>query len=205
MKRRCIILLIMLLGGMISSCANAGGFGDAEALTLENPDKTIMTPEENNIIANARQSKSASESDNREKPTRDDIRLELVEDLLNRGGATFRIVNLSDQMIEYGRSCRIEKSKGDGWEQVPFLNENFEVWADAFGLYANSTSSFEQNWKELYGSLPTGKYRLSKEYFWNNEEYWAYCEFEIKEETEEGDDTTDYYREFFKLVESTPS
>ena len=76
---------------------------------------------------------------------------------------------------------------------------------DAFGLYGKTTRTFQQNWKELYGSLPAGKYRLGKDYFMNKEEYWVYCEFEITEETGEGDDTTDYFRDFFKFIESMPS
>lgn len=206
MKNIFLLLLVLFLVVMLISCVDGDGVGDSGALKSDNLDDSNMIPEQNNNSeSTAQQSAPAGEFNIKDKPTRDDVRLELVEDLLTRDGGTFKLVNLSDQIIEYGRDCIIEEKREDGWKEVPVINEEFEVWMDAFGLYANSTSSFEQNWKELYGSLPAGKYRLGKDYFMNKEKYWVYCEFEITEETGEGDDTTDYVREFFKFIESMPS
>ncbi len=206
MKSYFAVLLVMLLAGVLLSCVNADVNGDSEVMKSDDSDSANMIPEENNSIeAATQQTASMSGSENKDKPTRDDVRLELVEDLLTRDSGTFRIVNLSDQIIEYGRDCVIEEKKDNGWKKAPVVNKEFDVWADAFGLYGKTTRTFQQNWKELYGSLPAGKYRLGKDYFMNKVMYWVYCEFEITEETGEGDDTTDYFFDFFKFVESMPS
>ena len=190
----------------MSACANADKTEDTEVLKSDDSDSANMIPEQNNNSeSTAQQSAPAGELNIKDKPTRDDVRLELVEDLLTRDSGTFRIVNQSDQIIEYGRDCVIEEKKDNGLKKAPVVNKEFDIWMDAFGLYGKTTHTFQQNWKELYGSLPAGKYRLGKDYFMNKEKYWVYCEFEIKEETGEGDDTTDYFREFFKFIESMPS
>ena len=206
MKKYCIIFLVILFAGILSACANADKTEDTEVLKSDDSDSANIIPEENNSIeAATQQSASMSGSENKDKPTRDDVRLELVEDLLTRDGGTFKLVNLSDQEIEYGRDCVIEEKKDYGWKEVPVINEEFVVWMDAFGLYGKTTHTFQQNWKAPYGSLTAGKYRLGKDYFVNKVKYWVYCEFEITEETGEGDDTTDYFSEFFKFIESMPS
>ncbi len=206
MKKYCLIFLVILFAGILSACANADKTEDTEVLKSDDSDSANMIPEENNNSeSTAQQSAPAGEFNIKDKPTRDDVRLELVEDLLTRDSGTFRIVNLSDQTIEYGRDCVIEEKKDNGWKKAPVVNKEFDVWADAFGLYGKTTRTFQQNWKELYGSLPAGKYRLGKDYFMNKVKYWVYCEFEITEETGEGDDTTDYFKDFFKFVESMPS
>ena len=206
MKKNCLIILVILFAGIMSACANADKTEDTEVLKSDDSDSANMIPEQNNNSeSTAQQSAPAGELNIKDKPTRDDVRLELVEDLLTRDGGTFKLVNLSDQIIEYGRDCVIEGKKDNGWKKAPVVNKEFDVWMDAFGLYGKTTHTFQQNWKELYGPLPAGKYRLGKDYFMNKEKYWVYCEFEITEETGEGDDTTDYFREFFKFIESMPS
>ncbi len=206
MKKYCLIFLVILFAGILSACANADKTEDTEVLKSDDSDSANMIPEENNNSeSTAQQSAPAGEFNIKDKPTRDDVCLELVEDLLTRDGGTFKLVNLSDQIIEYGRDCIIEEKSEDGWKEVPVINEEFVVWMDAFGLYGKTTHTFQQNWKAPYGSLTAGKYRLGKDYFVNKVKYWVYCEFEITEETGEGDDTTDYFREFFKFVESMPS
>lgn len=206
MNNKFLLLLVLFLVVMLASCADGDGVGDSGALKSDNLDDSNMIPEENNNSeSTAQQSAPAGEFNIKDKPTRDDVCLELVEDLLTRDGGTFKFVNLSDQIIEYGRDCIIEEKREDGWKEVPVINEEFVVWMDAFGLYGKTTHTFQQNWKAPYGSLTAGKYRLGKDYFVNKVKYWVYCEFEITEETGEGDDTTDYFREFFKFIESMPS
>lgn len=202
MKNIFLLLLVLFLVVMLTSCVD----GDSGALKSDNLDDSNMIPEQNNNSeSTAQQSAPAGEFNIKDKPTRDDVCLELVEDLLTRDGGTFRLVNLSDQIIEYGRDCIIEEKREDGWKEVPVINEEFDVWMDAFGLYGKTTHTFQQNWKAPYGALPAGRYRLGKDYNMNKEKYWVYCEFEITEETGEGDDTTDYFKDFFKFVESMPS
>lgn len=206
MKNIFLLLLVLFLVVMLASCADGDGVGDSGALKSDNLDDSNMIPEQNNNSeSTAQQSAPAGEFNIKDKPTRDDVCLELVEDLLTRDGGTFKLVNLSDQIIEYGRDCIIEEKREDGWKEVPVINEEFVVWMDAFGLYGKTTHTFQQNWKAPYGSLTAGKYRLGKDYFMNKVKYWVYCEFEITEETGEGDDTTDYFMDFFKFVESMPS
>ena len=104
MKKYCLIILVMLFAGILSACANADKTKDTEVLKSDDSDSANMIPEQNNNSeSTAQQSAPAGEFNIKDKPTRDDVRLELVEDLLTRDSGTFRIVNLSDQEIEYGR------------------------------------------------------------------------------------------------------
>ena len=82
-------------------------------------------------------------------------------------------------MMTYGESYYLEKFEKDTWIPVPFVTQTpmFEAIAMVIGNDANT--SWSTNWEKIYGTLEQGKYRITKDFYANDNCYKATCEFSI--------------------------
>jgi hypothetical protein len=68
-----------------------------------------------------------------------------------------------------GNECTIEKYTSKGWQEVPFIAEM--DWTDeAFELCGSPSYLWSLKWDMYYGSLDSGKYRLAKKIYYNDDD-----------------------------------
>lgn len=68
--------------------------------------------------------------------------------------------------LETGSSFVVQKKKKDKWKDVDYIIKKDEVgWTmEARILPKESTGKLEVDWEWLYGKLPSGDYRIGKEF-----------------------------------------
>ena len=87
------------------------------------------------------------------------ISLSIKENTLTETGATLILKNDSDVDVEYGTSYEMEIKKDGEWHKI---NVELNFNSIAYILKSNTSKEIELNWKEGYGKLATGDYRLIK-------------------------------------------
>ena len=104
----------------------------------------------------------------------ENISIVIKEDTLTNTSATIIITDLSGNQNTYGEWFRIDKKEYGKWKEVKKIGE---AWFVLIGYMVdeNYQLELEQNWKDIYGKLEPGKYRLVKEV---NNEYIS-VEFKI--------------------------
>lgn len=87
--------------------------------------------------------------------------------------------------VDCGSDYFLRVKKGDAWEPVPTVIENYGWDAMAYWVEEGRDTVFEISWEWLYGKLPTGTYRLTKGFMdvreagdYDTGKYWV--EFEIE-------------------------
>ena len=107
--------------------------------------------------------------------------LELKSGTLKKTKATFILKNNSNVNIIYGNEYKIEKKIDDNWQELEGkLNFNLP----AYNLKYMDSVELKLDWKNGYGSLDKGEYRLVKNVSvenvdGSNEEFNVYGEFNI--------------------------
>lgn len=64
--------------------------------------------------------------------------------------------------VDCGSDYFLSVKKGDAWEPVPTIIENYGWDAMAYWVEEGRDTVFDISWEWLYGKLPTGTYRLTK-------------------------------------------
>jgi hypothetical protein len=92
----------------------------------------------------------------------DGVSIEIKEGTLSKTGATIIITDISNEKHLYGLEFKIQKFVDGKWKKVKVKNS--KVVFPMIGYYVNENNKLEmkQNWKDLYGTLSKGKYRLIK-------------------------------------------
>ena len=121
--------------------------------------------------------KDASSLDN----VKDKVVLELKSGTLKKTKATFILKNNSNVNITYGNEYKIEKKTDDNWQE---LEGKLAFNLPAYNLKYMDSVELKLDWKNGYGSLDKGKYRLVKNVSienvdGSNEEFNVYGEFNI--------------------------
>ena len=87
--------------------------------------------------------------------------------------------------LETGDPFEIERYKNGKWTAVETILNDIDWLDDGWILEKNDSSEFKEGWLYLYGELPAGKYRMSKEvYDWrkpgdsDRKTYYAYFEID---------------------------
>ena len=107
--------------------------------------------------------------------------LELKSSTLKKTKATFILKNNSNVNVTYGNEYKIEKKIDDNWQELEGkLNFNLP----AYNLKYMDSVELKLDWKNGYGSLDKGQYRLVKNVSIENvdgstEEFNVYGEFNI--------------------------
>lgn len=87
------------------------------------------------------------------------VSLSIKENTLSKTGATLILKNNSDVDVEYGNPYKIEIKKDGKWHKI---NVELNFTLPAFELKSKETKELELNWKNGYGKLAPGDYRIIK-------------------------------------------
>ncbi|MDO4617971.1 MAG: hypothetical protein Q4B31_00440 [Clostridia bacterium] len=88
--------------------------------------------------------------------------------------------------IQYGAEFFLERYENAEWTHVHYIADGGVAWNQlAYGVEMNSKAEQNINWENIYGRLPNGKYRFSKEFTdfrgtGDFDKYTISMEFEIK-------------------------
>ena len=91
-------------------------------------------------------------------------------------GATLIVKDTNETSELYGEWYKIEKNIDGTWYDVATVIDNYGFSYIGYLTNDNNEVSFEINWEWLYGSLPTGTYRILKQAY----SQYISIEFEIQ-------------------------
>lgn len=91
----------------------------------------------------------------------DKVSMKIKEVTLTNTSATVVIRDLNKVKCQFGEEFKIETKKNDKWEELKMINEPYWILA-VYSVGNNNELELNQNWKEIYGTLSPGKYRLIK-------------------------------------------
>ena len=103
-------------------------------------------------------------------------------------GLTLIIENLTDYEVGYGEEFYIEKYnyKNNEWEKLKLINDNIAFNMIGYNVIKGSPRELKQGWKDMYGELDKGTYRIVKRFSFNSDRpinesniYYNYTEFYI--------------------------
>lgn len=88
---------------------------------------------------------------------------------LTRTGATIIITDLNENSNTYGSEYQIDKKENGSWEKADIIFEGNYGW-NSIGYTVDENNQLEMdiNWKDLYGTLENGEYRIVKNVFLEN-------------------------------------
>ncbi len=67
--------------------------------------------------------------------------------------------------LETGSDFVLYEKKGDSWEKVPYIFDGDVSWTSiAYMVKMGTSTEIPLNWANFYGELPSGTYRLSKNF-----------------------------------------
>ena len=112
-----------------------------------------------------------------------EVIMQLKENTLSSTGLTMILKNQSNVDLQYGNPYSIEKYQNDYWKTVELIND-ISFTLPAYGLNKNESKELSIDWERGYGKLPNGKYRIVKDFDYEENEkivsFIKYLEFEIK-------------------------
>lgn len=92
----------------------------------------------------------------------DDLGLTLEVQDVSSKGATVVFTQSGGSVtgsLEYSKSYKIEKLEGSGWVEANMIDD--VVFEDiAMTIASDDTTEYKINWKNVYGKLPSGTYRV---------------------------------------------
>lgn len=100
------------------------------------------------------------------KLSQNDVTMSIKDKTLTNTGATLVLTNNSDKIFQYGNPYEIEIKKDGEWHKINVeLNFNLQ----AFYLKSNESKEIKLNWKQEYGKLAEGTYRIVKDFDYEKE------------------------------------
>lgn len=103
------------------------------------------------------------------------VTLEVLENTITNESATLIITDNNDVAFEFGEYFEIEKKENNDWNELNYLVEKKYLLL-AYKRDENNQYKFVINWKNEYGILPSGIYRIVK---YSNDIKFCSNEFEI--------------------------
>lgn len=104
------------------------------------------------------------------------VMLEILEDTITNESATLIITDNNGVPFEFGEYFEIEKKENNEWDELDYLAEKKYLLL-AYKRDENNQYKFVINWKDEYGILPSGIYRIVK---YSNDIKFCSNEFEIE-------------------------
>lgn len=98
---------------------------------------------------------------------------------LTKTSATVIIEDKNEEKYNYSSWFRIDKKENESWKEVNVIDEKYAFTDIAYLPDENGKVEMNTNWKNLYGELEKGEYRLVKEVYDNGNNY-IYVEFTIE-------------------------
>ena len=93
------------------------------------------------------------------KVSQNDVTLSIKNGTLTKTSATLILKNDSDMDIQYGNPYEIEIKQNNEWHKI---NVTLNFTLPAYGLKPKESVELELNWKNGYGELAQGEYRIIK-------------------------------------------
>ncbi len=106
------------------------------------------------------------------------VSLSIKENTLTNTGVTIIMKNLTNSKYVYGKNYYVEHFENDKWNLLEPMTDTLE----AYTIKPNQEIEDEFNWESAYGNLPSGKYRIIKDFFNSKDkkDIYSSIEFEIK-------------------------
>ena len=79
-------------------------------------------------------------------------------------GASFLLLQTTDMELQYGEAYTLQSLQDHQWIDVPTIIEEYGFHDIAHILPKDTPQTLEIDWAWLYGALPSGNYRLVKEF-----------------------------------------
>lgn len=90
------------------------------------------------------------------------VSMTIKEGTLTNTGVTIIIENKNEKKHEYDENFRIDKRINNKWEEVKVINNNYVINDIAFIIGKDGIAEQKVDWKNLYGELGEGEYRIVK-------------------------------------------
>ena len=116
---------------------------------------------------------------------------------LTKTSATVIIEDKNEEKYNYSSWFRIDKKENEGWKEVNVIDEKYAFTDIAYLPDENGKVEMNTNWKNLYGKLEKGEYRLVKEVYDNGNNY-IYVEFTIEQMIITYNASRNIYQHFFQ-------
>ncbi len=145
-------------------------------------EQNMTTANENAVVNEATENYATNSNVNQiDEDSRNinNVTMKIKEGTLTKTSATILIEDKNEEKYDYGQWFRIDKKENGEWKELEQINENFAFTDIAYIPKEDGTIEIEENWKDLYGELDTGEYRLVKELY-GNEKNYIYAEFTIE-------------------------
>lgn len=116
--------------------------------------------------------------------SKDNVEIKILKDTITPSGLTIKIIDNNEEPYDFGSDFYIQIKCDDEWKDVETIKEPY-----FFDIYIhNDNNEYSIDWKEFYGNLFSGTYRIVKKVFIydaTEDGYGAYenfysDEFEIK-------------------------
>ncbi len=92
--------------------------------------------------------------------TLEKVKVEVVEESVTRTGATVIIIDNNDVNFSWNKEVyKIEQKQDNNWSEVTPNKNGFDITI-GYNRDENNQFKFELNWKQDYGSLQNGIYRI---------------------------------------------
>lgn len=101
------------------------------------------------------------------KISQGNVSMSIKDGTLKNTGATLILTNNSDKEFQYGNPYKMEIKQNGEWYKIP-VEINFTL--PAFSIKSKESKEIELNWKNGYGKLTSGTYRIIKEINYEKEE-----------------------------------
>ena len=90
------------------------------------------------------------------------VTMAIKEGTLTKSGVTILIQLTDEEEKNYGEWFRIDKKENGEWRGLETADENYVFDAIGYILKPSKQSEEKIDWRELYGELERGEYRLVK-------------------------------------------
>ena len=107
------------------------------------------------------------------------ITISIKDGTLTNEGITLILKNDTDKLLRYTEEYHIEVKQDNDWYNI---NAELFFTEPLWGLEAHEEKELNLNWQHSYGKLPTGKYRIVKKVYFENEkdqDFYVAAEFNI--------------------------
>lgn len=171
-----IIVLAIILGIVLNNKSD-----DKENITTNEDNFVVVEPENttNSVVEDPYENLTTEQINELVKDRSvGNVSLQIKEGTLTREGVTIIIADKNDYPYVYSENYTLEKLENGEWKVL----EPTTLDSRDLGHKANNEGIVEMdiNWKQGYGELENGKYRISKQVIEGNPDTVISAEFEIK-------------------------
>lgn len=137
-------------------------------------------PNSNNIIVDKYANLTVEQRDELgAKRSVEKVSLQIQDGTLTKEGATIVITDRNEYTYSYGEDYTIKKLENGEWSSLKQI-KGYNINDIAHLTDENGQVVMEFNWKDRYGELENGKYRLLMEINSGDPDTTIYTDFEIK-------------------------